>query len=99
MQNLLFAFPQWLVDTILVSRTVILILTALLALTIVVTVLMQNNSSSGGTNVMTGVTESYYSQNKGTSREGKLKKITTICSICIVVLIVIYFVTRIIYKG
>ena len=99
MQNLLFAFPQWLVDTILVSRTVILCITALLALTIIVTVLMQNNSSSGGTNVMTGVTESYYSQNKGSSREGRLKKITTICSICVVVLVVIYFITRIIYKG
>ncbi len=99
MQNLLFAFPQWLVDTILVSRTVLLVIAALLALTVIVTVLMQNNSSSGGTNVMTGATESYYSQNKGSSKEGRLKKITTICSIAIVALIIIYFITCIIYKG
>ena len=41
----------------------------------VVVVLIQQEAGGGGANAVTGMQESYYSQNKGRTKEGILKKI------------------------
>jgi preprotein translocase subunit SecG len=68
------------------------------AITMIVVIMMQKESA-GGTDVITGKQESYYSQNKGSTREGRLKKITTIMAIVIAVATILYFVTEIINKS
>ncbi len=89
---------DWLVNAMPVIRDVLLVLIGITALIIIVAVLFQTSSGQDAT-AITGASESYYSQNKGSSMEDKLNKITKICSIVIVCLIVIYFITRVVYKG
>ena len=67
------------------------------AIVIIVAILMQKESA-GGTDVLTGKQESYYSQNKGSTREGRLKKLTMAMAIVIAVSVVLYFVTELINK-
>ena len=66
------------------------------AIVMMITILMQSNSSDGSLDVMTGSQESYYSQNKGSSRDGKLKIITIVMASIIFVCIVLYLVTMLI---
>ena len=59
----------------------------------IITVIMQSNTAVGQLDVMTGAQESYYSQNKGSSRDGKLKIITIVCACVIAVCVMLYFVS------
>ena len=61
----------------------------------IITTLMQSSADENGATAITGQ-ESYYSQNKGESRDGKLKKATTICAIVIAVCVVLFFVSLLI---
>ena len=58
----------------------------------IITTLLQSSADENGATAVTGQ-ESYYSQNKGESRDGKLKRVTTICAIIIAVCTVLYFVS------
>lgn len=61
------------------------------AIVLIITTLMQSNDSSNGMDAFTGASqESYYSQNKGASRDGILKKIT-IAMACIILICTILF--------
>ena len=62
------------------------------AIAMIVTTLLQSSADENGATAVTGQ-ESYYSQNKGESRDGKLKKITTICAITIAVCTLLYFIS------
>lgn len=81
-----------------ILRYVLFFVILLAAITLIVVVMMQKESS-GGADVITGKQESYYSQNKGSTKEGKLKKITMIMSIIIAVSVVLYFVSELINKS
>lgn len=67
------------------------------SITIIVAIMMQKESA-GGTDVLTGKQESYYAQNKGSTKEGRLKKLTVAMAIVIAVCVVLYFVTELINK-
>ena len=58
----------------------------------IVATLFQSSADENGATALTGQ-ESYYSQNKGASKDGKLKKMTTICAIIIGVSTVLYFIS------
>ena len=73
-------------------RSIVLILMAIAAITIIVAVLMQPSNPDGGRNVITGTNDSYYAQNKGSTKEGRLKKLIIICSIVILVLTIAFYV-------
>ena len=73
-------------------RSIILILTALAAIVIIVAVLVQPSNPDGGRNVITGTNDSYYAQNKGDTKEGRLKKMIIICSVVILVLTIAFYV-------
>lgn len=62
------------------------------SIVMIITTLLQSSSDENGATAITGQ-ESYYSQNKGESRDGKLKKATTINAIVIAVSAVLYFIT------
>ena len=84
--------PDWFVAILPIYRNVTLILIALCAVVLIVVVLMQTSAQNSGASALTGITESYYAQNKSNTKEGRLKRITSICAITILVLIVVYFV-------
>ena len=100
--NLLLAdgpVANWISKSFPIMQTILIILIALLAVAIIVCVLLNPSNSDGGSNAITGSNESFYSQNKGSSREGRLKKIIIISSACIFVFTVLYLILTKIYNG
>lgn len=77
----------------------ILFFIAIAASIVMVVVILMQKESAGGTDVITGKQESYYSQNKGSTREGRLKKLTVIMAIIVAVSVILYFVTELINKS
>lgn len=62
------------------------------ALVLIITTLMQSNDSNNGMDAFTGASqESYYSQNKGASRDGVLKKITIAMASIIIICTILFF--------
>lgn len=68
-----------------ILKTVILILFAIDCIALTVIVLLQEGKS-GGLGSLAGGSESYWSQNKGRSKEGTMIKITRLLGILFVVL-------------
>lgn len=67
------------------------------SIVMIITTLMQKSESSGGLDALSGVKqESYYSQNKGASRDAILKRITIAMAVIIFVCIITFFVTELI---
>ena len=89
------AVAGWISNSFPVMRMILMIIIALCAVGLIVVVLCQE-SESDGTTPLTGA-ETYYSQNKGRSKEGMLKKATIILSIIIVACVVVYFILTAIY--
>ena len=99
--NLLLAdkpVANWIKVSFPIFQTILIILIALLAVAIIVCVLINPSNPDGGNNAITGANESFYSQNKGSSKEGRLKKIITISAICIFVFTVLYLILTRIYN-
>ena len=64
---------------------------------LIITTLMQKNDSNGSLDALSGVKqESYYSQNKGASRDAILKRITVAMSVVIFVCIITFFITELV---
>ena len=81
-----------------ILRIILVALIFVCAIVLIIAVLAQSDASSGGTNVISGTRESYYSQNKGDTRDGKLKKWTIAMSSIIAISILIYFLTLLINR-
>lgn len=80
-----------------VLRYVLFGIIVLSAIIMTITTLMQSNNSSDGLDAFTGAKqESYYSQNKGASRDSILKRITIAMAIIIFVCVITFFVTELI---
>jgi len=90
---------NWVSSSFPVFRTIILIALTILALILVLLVFLQIGQGSNSTNVITGNSDSYYSQNKGGSREGRITRWVYICVACIAVLCILYFITLKVYSG
>ncbi len=90
--------PIWISDSFPIIRIVLFCIIFACALVMIITILFQSEDS-GGTEAITGIKESYYAQNKGSSRDGKLKLITIIMAITIFVCAILYFVSILIYSG
>lgn len=80
-----------------VLRYVLFGIIALSAIILIVAILLQSNSNDSG-NVLAGTQESYYSQNKGSTKDGKLKIITIVMASVIAVCALLYFITEIVNK-
>jgi protein translocase SecG subunit len=81
-----------------ILRIILVAIMFVCAIGIIVAVLIQSDAASGGTNVISGERESYYAQNRGDSRDGKLKKMTIILSCVIAVSVLIYYITLMINR-
>lgn len=80
------------ITTLQVFERICLVLIALLALVLIVLVFMQITGGGETNNVITGNKDSYYSQNKSGSREGRITKLIYITLGVIAVLSIIYFI-------
>ena len=93
MYNFLLAAESDFVTTVFpIIRFVLVGLIFACAVVMIITTLLQSSADENGATAVTGQ-ESYYSQNKGESRDGKLKRATTICAIIIAVCTILYFVS------
>ena len=90
MSYILGTVPQWITKSFPVLESICLVIIALLALTLIVLVFMQINGDSDGNNVLTGNQDSYYAQNKGGSREGRITKLAYIMAGLITFFIIVY---------
>ncbi|MGN1221903.1 MAG: preprotein translocase subunit SecG, partial [Christensenellales bacterium] len=76
-----------------VIRVICMILIALLAIAIIAIVMCMESNADGGTNVISGQSDSFYAKNQGSSKEGRLKKAIIVCGISIAVLVVVFWIT------
>ena len=90
--------PEWVSKSFPIFWYVFMFLIAAAAITLIVATLMQD-TKEGGENSKTSDQESYYSQNKGQTKEGILKKITIAMASIIAILIVLFFVTILIENA
>lgn len=84
--------PTWITNSFPYIKFILLCLIVIAAIALIVMVLLQDSDNDATSNVITGIKDTYYSQNKGMNREGRLKKATIILSIFIAVAVVIFFV-------
>ena len=84
--------PQWMSTSFPIIQTVLLVLIGISALAMTIAILAQPSNPDGGDNAITGISGSYYSQNKSSTWEGRLQKLIIICAIVIIVSTIIYFV-------
>ncbi len=84
--------PTWITKTFPVFERICLVILALLCLVMVVLVFMQITGGGETNNVITGNQDSYYSQNKSGSREGRITRLVYICLGLIALFSIIYFV-------
>ena len=92
-------YPDWMTSSFPVIRIVLMVIIALLALTIIAIVMSMETNAEGGTNVISGQSESFYSKNQGSSKEGRLKTAIIICSITIAVLAIAFWILWAIMPG
>ena len=88
-----------LMQTLATIKVVIVALMGVGALAIIILVLCQKGNSGGGTNAITGIQETYYSQNKGKTVEGRLKRWTAGIAIVMAVMTIAYFILNSIVSG
>ena len=81
-----------LITTLQVFERICLVIIALLALILIVLVFMQITGGGETNNVITGNKDSYYSQNKSGSREGRITKLIYITLGIIAFLSIVYFI-------
>ncbi|MBE5738122.1 MAG: preprotein translocase subunit SecG [Clostridiales bacterium] len=90
--NFLCAISAEATATLITIRSILMIIVAIAASAIIVAVLIQPSNPDGGRNVITGTNDSYYAQNKGSTKEGRLKRLIIICSIIILVLTIAFYI-------
>lgn len=90
--------PDWQTGFLPILRYILFFLIIACSVIIIITILLQSNSSSGG-DPITGIQESYYSKNKGGTRDGKLKIVTIVCASIIIISVIVYFITELVNKS
>ncbi len=83
---------QDVLNTMEVLERICLVTLAILALVLIVLVFMQITGGGDTNNVITGNKDSYYSQNKSGSREGRITRLVYIVLGLIALFCVLYFV-------
>ncbi len=84
--------PEWVTTLVPILKIIFVSYIGLSAIAMIVLILMQPSNSQGGITGITGTTETYYSHNKGATKEGRMKKATTYLAISMLVVVVLFFV-------
>lgn len=88
--------PMWITKSFPVFEKICLVILAVLCLTLIVLVFMQITGGGEAGNAITGNQDSYYSQNKSGSREGRITRLVYICLALIAVFSILYFIFELI---
>jgi len=99
MLNLLLdsGLPEWVTASFPIIRIVFLAIILLCAIAVIVSVMRAESNPEGGANVISGTNDSFYAQNQASTKEGRIKKWITISSIVLVVVVILFFISYIIY--
>lgn len=82
------------------ARIVLLCITTLCAIVMIITTLLQSSANQAGSSAISGgATESYFSQNKDNSRDGRLKRITITMASTMLVSLVLFYLSFLIIGG
>ncbi len=92
------AIPTWVSASFPIIRIVLFCIIAVAAIIMIVAVLFQSEDA-GNTTAITGGQDTYYSQNRNTSKDGRLKIITIVMGITIFVCAILYFITILPFGG
>jgi preprotein translocase subunit SecG len=92
------AVPTWVSESFPVIQVILVAIVALCAIALIVLVFCQE-SNSNGLGSLGGAENSFYAQNKGNSREGRLKRWTYILAGVIFIVTVLYLISFRIYSG
>ena len=90
--------PTWVTTSFPIIRGILVGYIALAAIVITVLVLLQPSNSQGGITGITNNADTYYAHNKGSTREGRMKKATAWFAVSIVIAVIIFFVLTLIYN-
>ena len=93
------SIPVWIEGSCPMIQIVLLSLIALCSLLVIIAVLKKPSNPEGGTNAITGISDTYYMHNKSNTKEGRLQKLIIISTSCIFVFTVIYFVLSLILNS
>lgn len=92
--NMLGFISPELKSVISIIRIVLICVIVLACAIMIVTTLLQSSANQAGSSAISGgATESYFSQNRDNSRDGKLKRITITMAIIVAVCLVLYFLS------
>lgn len=89
--------PQWVSASFPIIRAVLIGIIGLCSVSLIITILMQSNSNANGIDAINGQ-ESYYANNKGRTRDGRLKIWTIVAASIIAFCIILFFVTMLVYN-
>ena len=92
MNFILGTVPTWITKSFPVFERICLVVLAVLCLAMIVLVFMQITGGSETNNAITGNHDSYYSQNKSGSREGRITRLIYISLGLIAFFSILYFV-------
>lgn len=101
LKNLLNAqsMPVWMETSFPIIQIVLLALIAISSVLIIIAVLKKPSNPEGGTNSITGISDTYYMHNKSNTKEGRLQKLIIVALSCIFAFTVIYFVLQLIMNS
>ena len=91
--------PVWMENVFPVIQIILLALIAISSVIVIIAVLKKPANPESGTNSITGISDSYYMQNKSSTKEGRLQKLIIIAMVCIFAFAVIYFILQAILNS
>jgi len=95
--NLIAAVSTGVANSFPIIRIVIISLLIILSATMIVVILLQP-AKQEGVGAISGSADTFFSKNKGRTREGMLLRLTIIIAVVMFVLVLFYFVTLSIYS-
>jgi len=91
--------PRWVSDTFPFIQAGLVILIAICCVIMIVAILASPPQTGRGSNAITGASESYYTKNRGSNNQGRVRNIIIICAATIAISAILYFISYGIYQG
>ena len=89
---------SWIVDSFPIIKIVIMCILTLLSIMMIVLVVMQKSNNNGSA-ALTGQTDTFYSRNKKSTLQGKIKVMTIVVAVIMMVLCLTFMIISQIYEG
>ncbi len=93
------SMPVWIENSFPIIQIILLALISLFSIVVIIAVLKNPSNPEGGTNAITGISDSYYMHNKADTKEGRLKRLIIISVSSIFACTIVYFVLQLILNS